>query len=155
MKKSVVIGVVCAFFLGFMVLPNLYAGLTVQHEYKDKNMSYEFGDYPDEILLKAPAEYGEMREAPTKYSHSVHEEFDCGECHHDADHEPWDGSYEIQGCMSEGCHDMAVAESPKDRRDITYFYKAYHDQCMSGCHRDLAQAGEPTGPTACEGCHPK
>jgi hypothetical protein len=155
MKKSVIIGVICAFFLGFMVLPSLYAGLTIQHEYKDKSKSYAHGEYADEILLKAPAEYGEMREAPVLFSHKSHSAFACGECHHDADHKPKDESQKMLGCMTEGCHDMAVAATPQDRRDIKYFYKAYHDQCMTGCHRTLAQAGQPTGPTACPDCHPK
>ncbi len=154
MKKSVTFGVICAFILGFLVLPNLYAGLTIQHEKKDMDMSYEFGEYADNWLLYAPAEYGEMRESPSPFSHSVHAAFDCGDCHHDDQGQPWDGTYEIKGCMSAGCHDMAVAESPRDRRDIAYFYKAYHDLCMSGCHRELQQAGETSGPTACEGCHP-
>ena len=155
MRKSIVIGVICAFFAGFVLLPSLYAGLTERHERLDQDMEYEFGTYPDEWLLYAPEEYGEMREAPSPFSHSVHEDFDCGECHHDAEGEPWDGTYEIKGCMSEGCHDMAVAEEPQDRRDIRYFYKAYHDLCMTGCHRDLARAGEESGPTACPECHPK
>ncbi|MFW5731325.1 MAG: cytochrome c3 family protein [Desulfonatronovibrionaceae bacterium] len=154
MKKWIISAIACSFFLGFVVIPGLHA-LTTQHEYLDNDMSYEFGDYPDNMLLYAPEEYGEMREAPSPFSHSVHGEYDCGECHHDENNEPWDGSWEIQGCMSEGCHDIAVAKSPKDRRDIRYFYKAYHDHCMTGCHRDLAKAGEPTGPTACVDCHPK
>jgi len=85
MKKSVVIGVICAFFLGFMVLPSLYAGLTYQHEHKDNSKSYAHGEYADEILLYAPEEYGEMREAPVLFSHSVHADFACGDCHHDAE----------------------------------------------------------------------
>lgn len=114
---------------------------------------YNQGDFPDEILLKAPPEYGEMREAPVLFSHSLHAAFDCGDCHHDDQGRPWDGTYEITGCMISGCHDMAAAETPADRRDIRYFYKAYHDMCMTGCHRDLARAGEPSGPTACPDCH--
>ncbi|WP_291319505.1 cytochrome c3 family protein [Desulfonatronospira sp.] len=114
---------------------------------------YTQGDFPDEILLKAPPEYGEMREAPVLFSHSQHAAFHCGDCHHDGQGRPWDGTYEITGCMSSGCHDMAVAETPEDRRDIRYFYKAYHDMCMTGCHRDLARAGEPSGPVACPDCH--
>ena len=155
MKKSVVIGVICAFFLGFMVLPSLYAGLTYQHEHKDNSKSYAHGEYADEILLYAPEEYGEMREAPVLFSHSAHGDFACGDCHHDAEGKPKDESMKMMGCMDAGCHDMAVAEEPQDRRDIRYFYKAYHDLCMTGCHRDLARAGEPTGPTACIDCHPK
>ena len=150
MRKSVVISVICAFIVGFLVLPSLYAGLTYQHEYKDQDMEYKHGSYPDEMLLYAPEEYGEMREAPSPFSHSVHEDFECTECHH-----TWDGEKEIKGCMDAGCHDMAVAEEPQDRRDIRYFYKAYHDMCMTGCHRDLARAGEPSGPTACPDCHPR
>lgn len=155
MKKSVVVGIICAFFIGFLVIPSIYAGLTYQHEYKDKDMSYAHGEYADHMLLYAPEEYGEMREAPAPFSHSVHADFDCGSCHHDENGNPKTEDDKIIGCMSAGCHDMAVAESPRDRRDIQYFYKAYHDMCMTGCHRDLGQAGEPTGPTACVDCHPK
>jgi len=114
---------------------------------------YTLGDFPDEILLKAPPEYGEMREAPVLFSHSLHAAFDCGDCHHDDQGRPWDGTYEITGCMSSGCHDMTAAETPEDRRNIRYFYKAYHDMCMTGCHRDLSRAGEPSGPIACPDCH--
>ncbi len=148
MKKAITVATLCAFILGFFLLPTLYAGLTYQHEYKDQDMSYEHGSYPDEMLLYAPEEYGEMREGPAKFSHSVHAEFDCTECHHF-----WDGEREIMGCMDAGCHDMAVAEEPADRRDIRYFYKAYHDMCMTGCHRDLSRAGEEAGPLACPDCH--
>ncbi len=155
MRKSVVIGTLIAFFFGFLVLPSIYAGLTEQHERKDQDMEYEHGSYADEWLLHAPEEYGEMDESPAPFSHSVHEDFDCGECHHDEQGDPMDETDKMVGCMSEGCHDMAVAEEPEDRRDITYFYKAYHDLCMSGCHRDLARAGEETGPTACPECHPE
>lgn len=155
MKKSVIAGIICAFFLGFLVIPSIYAGLTTQHKQLDQDMSYAHGTFADNWLLYAPVEYGEMREAPSPFSHSVHAAFECGACHHDEHGNPKTEDDKIIGCMSAGCHDMAVAESPRDRRDIRYFYKAYHDMCMTGCHRDLGQAGEPTGPTACVDCHPK
>ncbi len=155
MKKLVVVGIICAFFLGFLVLPSLYAGLTSQHKQLDQDMSYAHGTFADNWLLYAPVEYGEMREAPAPFSHSVHAAFACGDCHHDAEGNPKDETMKMQGCMDAGCDDMAVAETPQDRRDIRYFYKAYHDLCMTGCHRDLARAGEPTGPTACPDCHPR
>ncbi|RQD79165.1 cytochrome c3 family protein [Desulfonatronospira sp. MSAO_Bac3] len=156
MRKSVVIGTVVAFFFGFLVLPSIYAGLTTQHEEKDQDMEYEFGSYADEWMLYAPEEYveeeGEMEYDPVPFSHTVHGDYDCGECHHDEQGEPLDETNEITGCMSEGCHDMAVAEDADDERDIRYFEKAYHDQCMD-CHRDMTREGEETGPVACNDCH--
>ncbi|WP_291321381.1 cytochrome c3 family protein [Desulfonatronospira sp.] len=147
MKKSVAIFTVCAFFLGFLFIPGIYAGLTSQHEQKDQDMEYAHSEYADEWMLYAPEEYGEMDYGPVPFSHTVHGDFECGECHHDDTGQPLTEDDKIIGCMEAGCHDMAVAEEPEDEDDIRYFEKAYHDQCM-GCHRDMGE-----GPVACFDCH--
>ena len=142
MKRSLVVGVLIIFVLGFLALPTLYAGLTYQHE----------GYYPEDMMLYPPVEYeekyGEKRLAPVPFSHDVHFDYDCELCHHTGDTH--------MGCMESGCHDMYENEPVEDvimagtrmQGDIFYFEDAYHEMCMDWCHRD-----EENAPTSCIGCH--
>jgi len=132
MKKSLFVALVCAALVGAFVLPNLYAV-----------------DVPDDMLLKAPAGV-KMKKAPVPFSHKgAHKGIECTKCHH-----TWDGKSPIKKCTDAGCHDIAKAKG-KDRKSIKYFYTAYHKLCMKGCHKELKKAGKKTGPTSCNGCHPK
>ncbi len=149
MKRSVVIGVLCAMLMGFLVIPSLYAGLTYQHE----------GDYPDLIMMYPPVEYeeeyGPKKLNPVPFSHDSHIDYDCMECHHTGDY---------IGCMEFGCHDVAATDpdpenvyagtrTTRDMDDLFYFEEAYHHMCWLGCHvhDEFAQAMD--APTTCIGCH--
>jgi hypothetical protein len=133
MKKSLLVTLACAALVGVFLLPNLYAT-----------------DAPDTLTIKPP-EGVRARKSPVEFSHVKHKDLDCTKCHH-----MWDGKSEaeIQPCTDSGCHDV-FKPNPKERRSIKYFYNAYHDQCYKGCHMDLKKAGKPTGPTGCNGCHPR
>jgi len=136
MKRSMIMSLaVVAMVLAF-VLPNLSAavapGAAVAPPGDDFMIPKPEGIVPKELTIPFP--------------HSVHAEYACGRCHHTED--------VTQSCIDAGCHDLFVAVTPEERRDIRYFEKAYHDLCI-GCHRDLRKAGAPTGPVACVGCHPK
>lgn len=129
MKKSMIMSLaVVAMVLAF-VLPNLFAAQAPGDDY----------------MIPKP-EGIEIKQKSIPFSHSVHGEIDCAHCHHTGD--------VTQGCTDAGCHDLLVPATPEERRDIRFFEKAYHDQCI-GCHRELRQAEKPTGPVACVGCHPK
>ncbi len=131
MRKSVVIGVLVAFFFGFLLLPTLYAGLTTQHE----------GEYQEGMMLYPPKEYeAETPWGPTPFDHDVHAEFECEKCHHLGEVD--------QGCMEAGCHDVANKDELGDRDEVYYFEEAYHQMCMEGCHEEHEAA-----PVSCDGCH--
>jgi uncharacterized protein YceK len=111
----------------------------------------------------------EQKRAVVEFPHSRHFGFECQSCHH-----KWEGTAQIKGCMTSGCHDVQVAATkskqgtPLRSEEIKYFKKAYHEQCI-GCHkimklknRKIEMSGkkleEPlpnVGPTSCIQCHPK
>jgi hypothetical protein len=108
---------------------------------------------PDPMLLKAP-EGVAMKQAPVSFSHKSHSALECAACHH-----TWDGKGAIGGCMEKGCHDLAEAVTPQEKKSPAFFYNAFHARgsqisCV-GCHGELKKAGQPTGPTGCQECHPK
>jgi hypothetical protein len=107
----------------------------------------------DPMLLKAP-EGVAMKQAPVSFSHKSHAALECAACHH-----TWDGKGAIGGCMDKGCHDLAEAVTPQEKKSPAFFYNAFHARgsqisCV-GCHGELKKAGQPTGPTGCQECHPK
>ncbi|MFW6324500.1 MAG: cytochrome c3 family protein [Desulfovibrionales bacterium] len=108
-------------------------------------------EVPGDMVLAAP-EGVTAKQAPVPFSHESHSAVECTSCHH-----TWDGEGEIQSCMAEGCHDMIEAKSPQDRRDIAFYYNAFHDRMAEpscvGCHNNLKKAGKGTGPTGCKDCH--
>jgi hypothetical protein len=107
----------------------------------------------DPMLLKAP-EGVAMKQAPVSFSHKSHSALGCAACHH-----TWDGKGAIGGCMDKGCHDLTEAVTPQEKKSPAFFYNAFHARgsqtsCV-GCHGELKKAGQPTGPTGCQECHPK
>ena len=120
------------------------------------------------IVLGAP-EGVEQKRAAVDFPHARHFDFQCQTCHH-----KWEGTEQIKGCMTSGCHDVLVSptKSKQSRSDkdlaIRYFKKAYHEQCI-GCHkimklknRKIEMSGKKLdgpltspGPTGCVECHPR
>lgn len=120
------------------------------------------------IELGPPEEVEQIR-ASVEFPHSRHFGFECQTCHH-----TWEGTAQIKGCMTSGCHDVKVAATkskqgaPRRTEEIKYFKKAYHEQCI-GCHKIMKlknrkiemsrkKLDEPLpspGPTSCIQCHPK
>lgn len=128
MKKSMIVSLtVLALVLAF-VLPNLFAA-----------------DAPGDDYMIPKPEGIDIKQKSLPFAHSKHAAYDCAECHHTGD--------VTEGCTDAGCHDLFVAETPEEKRDIRYFEKAYHDQCI-GCHRNVREEF-PSAPVACVGCHPK
>lgn len=132
MKKSMIVSLASAALVLAFVLPNLFAASVPGDDY---------------IIPKPEGIEAKQKSQPFK--HSVHGTYECVECHHTSE-----GANVTEGCTDAGCHDLLVPASPEERRDIRYFEKAFHDQCL-GCHRDLRKEEKPTGPVACTGCHPK
>lgn len=142
MRKPMIMSLAAAALVLAFVLPNLYA-TQVQAP-------------GDDYMIPKPAGI-EVKRKSLPFPHSEHVEISCGDCHHtvvDGNVVPWDGISPLQGCTDAGCHDVFVAETPEEKRDIRFFERAYHKQCL-GCHRDLKKAEKSTGPVACVGCHPK
>ena len=85
------------------------------------------------IVLSAP-DGVEQKRASVEFPHSRHFGFECQTCHH-----KWEGTNEIKGCMTSGCHDVTEAATksrqgtPLRAEEIRYFKKAYHESCI-GCH---------------------
>lgn len=111
-------------------------------------------DAPDGIMLdhfKA-----EKNNLVVPFNHSTHADLECTECHH-----MWDGSSEIQGCTTEGCHDVM----DKKDKSANSWYKVTHDRrtelssCV-GCHKELdvvkSDKAKKKELTSCRGsaCHP-
>ena len=133
MKKSMILTLAIAALIIAFILPTMGVA---QHAAPAPG---------DDYMIPKPEGY-EPKQKSIPFSHTAHADIDCYHCHHTGD--------VTQGCMDAGCHDLINPASPEERRDIRFFEKAYHDQCI-GCHRDLRQKEEPTGPVACVGCHPK
>ena len=129
-------------------------------------------DPPDHIqvplgtmTLQVPAHF-QTKKTPVLFTHSTHLKFSCPACHHD-----WDRSGPVQGCTASGCHEKLRPTPPSGKqtqaKKIPSITGAYHKACR-GCHRDQLKQGikltnghsehksnrRPTGPIACEGCHP-
>lgn len=132
MKKSMIVSLaVSALVLAFL-LPNLFAA-----------------EVPGDDYMIPKPEGIDVKQKSLPFSHAKHAAYGCVDCHHTSE-----GTNVTEGCTDAGCHDLFVAATPEEKRDIRFFEKAYHDQCI-GCHRDLRKAEKPTGPVACTGCHPK
>ena len=120
------------------------------------------------IVLSAP-DGVEQKRAAVDFPHSRHFGFECQTCHH-----TWEGTTQIKGCMTAGCHDVTEAATkakegtPTRDEEIRYFKKAYHESCI-GCHkvmklknRKIEMSGKKIdgplpnpGQSTCIGCHPK
>lgn len=89
---------------------------------------------------------------PSRFSHTVHKELglDCGECHHDAEHQALTGEKIgelIDGnkllCMN--CHNSDFKNLKlQKRKDV------FHAQCRD-CHK--AGYNDKKGPAKCKACH--
>jgi hypothetical protein len=106
--------------------------------------------------LKAPeAEIiiaGEKKSA--RFSHPVHLNIgvDCGQCHHDSDHQPLtDKNIEAmdtgEQLICASCHNKDFA-NPKLQTPKA----AFHARCKE-CHKQSVDGKQ--GPTKCTGCHVK
>lgn len=106
--------------------------------------------------LKAPeAEIiiaGEKKSA--RFSHPVHLNIgvDCGQCHHDSDHQPLtDKNIEAmdtgEQLLCASCHNKDFA-NPKLQTPKA----AFHARCKE-CHKQGVDGKQ--GPTKCTGCHVK
>ena len=118
------------------------------------------------IPLAAP-DGVEAKRSPVEFPHDLHFDYSCRTCHHQ-----WDNSSQITACME--CHDetespsKALGRKAAPEEEVMYYKAAYHQLCI-GCHKeiktrnqDLAASGKvikdqlaKTGPTSCNGCHPK
>ena len=106
--------------------------------------------------LKAPeAEIiiaGEKKSA--RFSHPVHLNIggDCGQCHHDSDHQPLtDKNIEAMNTgeqlLCASCHNKDFANSKLQTPKA-----AFHARCKE-CHKKSLDGKQ--GPTKCTGCHVK
>ncbi|MBW2020748.1 MAG: cytochrome c3 family protein [Deltaproteobacteria bacterium] len=98
----------------------------------------------------------------THHKHNVDYKIGCADCHHvyKDGKNVWKEGDEVKKC--DACHTEAKAprakkgepKLSKKEKIKKYYYSAIHENCV-GCHKGLKKAGQPTGPTACKGCHPK
>jgi len=116
------------------------------------------------IVLEAPDDV-EAQRAEVEFPHSAHFDFNCKECHH-----TWDGESAVVSCTTSGCHDVTqIPEGGfKSGEAVSYYKSAFHDACI-GCHKEIKMRNKAlehsmaslkgelqrTGPTGCNGCHPK
>jgi hypothetical protein len=133
MRKLVIVTLTCAALVLAFVLPSLHAV-----------------DAPADMQIQVPAG-GKATKAPVAFSHAKHKATECTKCHH-----KWDGKTAgaDMKCSSKGCHDNMVSKKAGENS----YYNAYHDMkaetsCL-GCHKAMKKAGKPTGPNACNDCHP-
>jgi hypothetical protein len=134
-----------------------------------------FGESEEEMvvpmgtIILGPPESVEARRSNVEFPHAIHFGFDCKTCHH-----KWEGPELIQGCMTSGCHDVAVSPvkagkgSVPKAESIKYYKAAYHQMCI-GCHKEIKRQNKAlemslkklpselpaSGPTGCWECHPK
>ncbi len=155
---------VCMLLLCFVMAIIFGSVLAVSGEEDAEDMCVPMGT----IELGAP-DGVEQKRASVEFPHSRHFGFECQTCHH-----KWEGTTQIKGCMTSGCHDVQEAATkskqgtPLRAEEIRYFKKAYHESCI-GCHkvmklknRKIEMSGKKLdgplpspGPTSCIQCHPK
>ena len=124
---------------------------------------------PLDIIELAPPESVEAKRSTVEFPHAVHFDYSCQTCHH-----KWENDENLTGCMTSGCHDMAQAPKKEAVKaddadaELKYYKAAYHAMCI-GCHKEIKKQNEAlaasgkvlrdklpaTGPTGCNGCHPK
>ncbi|MFW5722281.1 MAG: cytochrome c3 family protein [Desulfohalobiaceae bacterium] len=108
---------------------------------------------PATMVLSAPSEVS-ATQSPVNFSHEIHAALECVDCHH-----TWSGSGPVAGCTSQGCHDLFMPETTEDKRSSAYYFNAFHSRTSQvscvGCHGANKKAGKPSGPVACNECHPK
>lgn len=108
---------------------------------------------PATMVLSAPSEVA-ATQAAVNFSHEKHAALECVDCHH-----TWNGSGPVAGCTSQGCHDLFMPETSEDKRSAAYYFNAFHSRTSQvscvGCHGANKKAGKPSGPVACNECHPK
>lgn len=90
---------------------------------------------------------------PAVFPHARHQDLlDCATCHHskneDGSQNPFVAGQKIQKCIT--CHNSQDMADTK----LNSFKNVGHINCKE-CHRAMAEAGKPTGPTKCNGCHTK
>jgi hypothetical protein len=120
------------------------------------------------IIITPPEDVSGKRK-PVDFPHSRHFSYACQTCHH-----KWMGGANLQGCSTQDCHGQVTRPERPGRKvpdpdyDISYFKKAYHQQCIT-CHKSLKQQNleaelsleqiegklPVVGPTSCVKCHPE
>jgi hypothetical protein len=112
-------------------------------------LSYAATKTPNEDVVISSARVFTI---PLAFSHSKHKEYKCTECHHEYESNQdfvngknaWQEGKEVKLCSA--CH-------PLERNDkIMHLEKAYHVKCI-GCHKQMKELKEKTGPIACSKCH--
>lgn len=86
----------------------------------------------------------------THLKHSVDYKIGCAECHHvfEDGKNVWKEGDKVDKCIA--CHDMKKKGPAKKQYKLK---NAFHKNCQN-CHKDLAKAKKPTGPTKkCAECH--
>jgi len=81
----------------------------------------------------------------------------CGECHHDADHNPLNNlkmGDDVEKCIA--CHsEPGKAPRKKGVNKLDYHANALHDNCIP-CHKTFNNKNHTkAAPTSCGKCHPK
>jgi hypothetical protein len=142
-KPSLIVSLVAVLTLGF-----LFA------------VVYATQQAPDTITMDSKV-FLKHKKALVTFSHKKHHvdyKIACTDCHHTFNDckNVWKEGDDVQKC--DACHSEAKAPKgeklAKKEMIKKYYYSAIHENCKS-CHNALKKAGKPTGPTACQGCHPK
>ena len=136
------------------------ATLSISSDNSEENMIVPMG-----IIELQPPKGVEQKRAIVEFPHAVHFSNACQACHH-----TWEGTEQIKGCMTSGCHDLTEAQTKSKDPLVTirYYKKAYHEMCI-GCHREIKASNKKlelsgraiegtlpaAGPTGCIECHPK
>ena len=125
-------------------------------------------DTPEEMILPMgtmtlmapPDSEREPRLSPVVFSHSLHFQFPCKDCHH-----TWQVGEPVKSCSTSGCHDRLWAPKPgtvePGEEPMKSLTGAFHQSCRD-CHREelaklkAAHIRNPyAGPIDCDGCHPE
>ena len=102
------------------------------------------------IVIDSKGIWAKKKKTPVTFDHTKHKEFKCTQCHHEYKDgkNVWKEGQEVKKC--DQCHKL------KKQGKIVKLENAYHHKCRD-CHKKLAKerGKDKTGPTSCNGCHPK
>lgn len=109
-------------------------------------------DVPEVIMIENQG-YAKDKKGPVKFSHKKHSadyKIACTECHHTYQDgkNVWKEGDKVQKCSE--CHNPEKKEGK-----VMKLQNAFHKNCKN-CHKELQEAGKPTGPfKKCNDCHQK
>ncbi len=114
-----------------------------------------------EVIAMESAVYDKHKKGIVQFTHKKHFEdyaIACGECHHDADGQPFADlkmGDAVEKCSA--CHEKAgkIAKEATPAEKLEFHKEALHQNCIA-CHKEYNKKNNTkAAPSSCKQCHPQ